>query len=114
MGLAGVALILAAGQLLFKLTAQRSPVIARFTDLRHLLSDPLLWFAVALYGGATLLWILMLQRVALINAYPFAALAFVLVPLGAAAFFGERLSANVYIGTALIVVGICVTAAAPQ
>ena len=59
---------------------------------------------------AASLWVFyLLQRVALVYAYPFAALAFVLVPFGAAAFFGKRLSSGVLIGTALIVAGICVT-----
>ena len=109
LGLAGVALILAAGQLLFKLTAARSPSIGSLADLRHLLAEPLFWVALALYGLATLLWVFLLQRVALTYAYPFVALAFVLVPLGAAAFFGERLSVGFFVGTALIVAGICVT-----
>ena len=109
LGLAGFALILAVGQLLFKLTAERSPIIERFADLRHLLSDPMLWLALVLYGLATLLWVFLLQRVPLSYAYPFAALAFVLVPFGAAAFFGERLSGGVWVGTTLIVVGVCVT-----
>ena len=108
-GLSGVALILAGGQLLFKMTADRSPAIAHFADVRHLLGDPLLWLALALYGFATLLWVFLLQRVALSHAYPFVALAFVLVPAGAAIFLGERLSGTVLAGTVLIVVGICVT-----
>jgi drug/metabolite transporter (DMT)-like permease len=108
-GLSGVALILAAGQFLFKMTADRSPAIGHFADVRHLLGDPLLWLALALYGFATLLWVFLLQRVPLSHAYPFAALAFVLVPVGAAVFFGERLSGTFLVGAALIVVGICVT-----
>ena len=111
LGLGAVALILAAGQLLFKLAADRSPAIADLPGLRHLLADPVLWVALVLYGAATLLWILMLQRVPLSHAYPFAALAFVLVPIGAAAFFGERLSTGLVVGTALIVLGIGVTVA---
>ena len=109
LSLAGIALILSAGQLLFKLTAIRLPTVAHFTDLRHLVYDPLLWLALVLYAGATVLWIFMLQRVELMHAYPFAALAFVLVPMGASAFFGERLSLGVMVGTVFIVIGICVT-----
>lgn len=108
-GLVGFALMLAAGQLLFKLTAERAPVIRGLGDLRHLLAEPMLWLALVLYGVATLLWIFLLQRVALSQAYPFAALGFVLVPIGAAVLFGERLTASLLIGTAFIVVGICVT-----
>ena len=109
LGLSAFALMLAIGQMLFKLTAQRSPTIERFADLRHLFADPMLWLALLLYGLATLLWVYLLQRIALVYAYPFAALAFVLVPFGAATFFGERLSVGIPIGAALIVAGICVT-----
>ena len=76
LGLLSVAFILALGQLLFKLTALRSPAI---------------------------------ERLALTYAYPFAAVAFVLVPFGAAVFFDERLTIGILVGTALIVLGICVT-----
>jgi drug/metabolite transporter (DMT)-like permease len=110
LSLAGIVLILSAGQLLFKLTAIRSPMLVSVADLRHLLQDPLLWLALLLYGAATLLWIFVLQRIALIHAYPFAALGFVLVPVGASIFFGERLSIGVLVGSGLIVTGICVTA----
>lgn len=108
-GLSGFALLLATGQLLFKATAERSPPIGRLADLQHLFSHSTFWLALVLYGLATLWWVFLLQRVALTHAYPFAALAFVLVPFGAAAFFGERLSGGVLIGAALIVAGICVT-----
>jgi drug/metabolite transporter (DMT)-like permease len=108
-GLSGFALMLAVGQLLFKATADRLPPIERFADLRHAFAYPTLWLALALYGLATLLWVFLLQRVALAHAYPFAALAFVLVPFGAAAVFGERLSSGVLVGAALIVAGICIS-----
>jgi drug/metabolite transporter (DMT)-like permease len=114
LSLAGIALILSVGQLLFKLTAGRLPTVSQFRDLRHLFHDPLLWLALLLYAGATLLWICMLQRVALMHAYPFAALAFVFVPLGASAFLGERLTPGIVLGTILIVVGIGVTVASSR
>lgn len=111
MGLLAVAFILAAGQLLFKVSADRVPLVDRVSDLRHLLLDPVLWAALVLYGVATVLWVLLLQRVQLTYAYPFAALAFVLVPFGAAVFFGEKLNPSFFIGAALIIAGICVTGA---
>jgi drug/metabolite transporter (DMT)-like permease len=109
-GLGAFALMLAAGQFLFKLTAQRAPAIQSLQDLRHLLGEPMLWLALVLYGAATLLWIYLLQRVALVHAYPFAALAFVLVPIGAVMFFGERVSGTFMVGALFIVIGICMTA----
>ncbi|SRR6266511_1106302 len=107
-GLCIFSLLLGVGQLLFKAAADRTPPITRVTDIVQVLGVPLLWLALILYGLTTLLWVCLLQQVPLSRAYPFAALAFVLVPVGAAAFFGERLSLATALGSALIVAGICV------
>lgn len=66
--------------------------------------------SVALYGGATLLWIYLLTNVPLNKAYPFMALCYVLVPLMAFLFFGEQLSMAYFLGCALILAGIVVIA----
>ena len=62
--------------------------------------------ALFVYGTATLLWIVLLQRVPLSRAYPFAALGFVLVPLASAWLFGERISVPYVLGAAFVIVGI--------
>jgi drug/metabolite transporter (DMT)-like permease len=70
-----------------------------------------MWVAVALYAGATLLWVRILTSVPLSRAYPFAALAFVLVPAAGYLFFHEPITLRYALGTALIVVGVAVAAA---
>ena len=103
------AVLVATGQLLFKRTAHG---VANITGvgaaLRHILFDP--WFIAALtiYMSATFLWIFALREVPLSKAYPFMALAFVLVPVGAMLFYGETLGYRYFFGLAFVLVGITI------
>ena len=108
-GLILFSVLLASGQVLFKLAARQAPVVHRFSDLCGLLLSRWLWLALLLYGLATVLWVLLLQRVPLSRAYPFAALGFVLVPAAGVLVFAERVSTAYIIGTAMIVGGIFIT-----
>lgn len=101
------AVLVAAGQLMFKRVAQRAGDVSGTEALfRQIALDP--WFiaAMGLYVGATLLWILALREYPLSRAYPFTALAFLLVPAGAAIFFGETLGPRYFAGLLLIIAGI--------
>ena len=103
------ALIVVVGQLTFKRVAQGLGDVAGIGPiLRHLTFDP--WFiaALALYGGATLLWVMVLRETPLSRAYVFVALAFALVPMGAAIFFQESLGSRYYFGLLLVVAGVVV------
>lgn len=82
------------------------PAIRSFADLGAATNVPALWAAVVLYGGATLLWIYLLQTIPLSRAYPFAALGFVLVPAAGVLFFQEQVSGLYAAGAILIVVGL--------
>lgn len=107
-GLTLFAVMLASGQMLFKMAATTSQ---RLTDLAGVLSlvvNPWLWLALVLYGGATGLWIALLQRVPLSLAYPFVALGFVIVPVGAWLIHGEILGWRHAIGTGLVLAGLFV------
>ena len=103
------AFIMVAGQLTFKRVAQGLAQISGLSSiLRHLAFDP--WFiaALALYGGATVLWVLALRETPLSRAYMFVALAFALVPIGAAVFFHESLGPRYYLGLILVIAGVVV------
>jgi drug/metabolite transporter (DMT)-like permease len=102
------ALILSAGQLLFKKAALSTGTLASIADLRQVVFNPWLWIAFFLYVGATFLYVVILQRVPVSTAVLFNALCFVLVPLGAMALFGEALGWRHVIGVALIVAGLVV------
>ena len=108
--LCGFVTLLAAGQLLFKQAAVSAPALDRAGALIALAANPWLWGALVLYVAATVLWIAILQKTPLSVAYPAVALGFVVVPLAGALFFREPYSANTLLGTALIVVGVYVSA----
>lgn len=110
--LLGISALLAAGQSLFKLSALSLHGAGQTGGLFSLVTIPSFWLALALYGLGTLLWIVVLQTVPLSRAYPFMALAFVIVPLLAVVIFKESLSLTYLVGAALIVAGVMVTARA--
>jgi multidrug transporter EmrE-like cation transporter len=110
--LTGFSLLLSAGQMLFKKAAQLPAPLASIPGMTALLANLWFWLALTLYGVATLLWIMILQKVPLSQAYPFAALGFVIIPLASWLLFAERLSAQYCIGIALIIAGILVVASA--
>ena len=66
--------------------------------------------ALAAAVAAVVFWMLAIQRLELGYAYPFIALSFVLVPIGATAFFGEPLPAARLLGIALIIAGVTMSA----
>jgi undecaprenyl phosphate-alpha-L-ara4N flippase subunit ArnE len=102
-------LIVVLGQLTFKRVAQGLGQMSGMSSmLRHLAFDP--WFiaALALYGGATVLWVMVLRETPLSKAYIFVALAFALVPIGAAVFFHEALGPRYYLGLVLVIAGVAV------
>jgi undecaprenyl phosphate-alpha-L-ara4N flippase subunit ArnE len=113
-GLCGFSVILAAGQLLFKAVAVRTPEITDASGLLPLIFQPLLWLAILLYGAATLLWVVLLQQIPLSRAYPFVALGFVLVPVAGALLYGDALTLRFALGTLCILAGIYLAAFAPQ
>lgn len=110
--LVGVALSLALGQLLFKAAAERLPAEAGF-DARTflaLLGNWQLALALIVYAGSTALWLFALKGTPLSQAYPFVAIAMVLVPLAAAMLLGETLTLSLVLGTLLVVAGVLVVA----
>ena len=68
-------------------------------------SMPALYAALAAYLAATVLWLWLLTRYSLAQAYPFTALAFLLVPLVETLVFRVRASRLYWLGLALIVIG---------
>jgi drug/metabolite transporter (DMT)-like permease len=103
---------IAAGQILFKRAAAQLAGGAGGSWLLDLARLPTMWLAIALYGASTLLWVRILTTVPLNRAYPFVALAFVLVPAAGYVFFHEPINARYALGTALIVAGVLVAARA--
>jgi multidrug transporter EmrE-like cation transporter len=101
---------IAAGQLLFKRAAAQIGSTSGFSWVLDVAKLPSMWLAMALYGAATLLWVRILTTLPLSRAYPFMALAFVLVPAAGYVFFSEPITTRLVLGTALIVAGVLVVA----
>jgi drug/metabolite transporter (DMT)-like permease len=97
---------LAVGQVLFKLaaTAMRSG-----TNWQQWLFNRHLILALFVYAAATGLWIALLREVPLSVAYPFAALAFVFVPVLAHFTLAEPLRWQTMLGAAIIFAGVWVS-----
>jgi undecaprenyl phosphate-alpha-L-ara4N flippase subunit ArnE len=103
-GLVGTPLLIATGQVLFKLTSAQ----AGQADLRGLVSlffNPVLISALALYGFGTIVWIYILKSVPLTVAYSFMGLTFCFVPLLAQVFLGEAVTLRYLVGALFIVAG---------
>ncbi len=94
------------GQLFFKLAANFSQVHPS-QQIGYLL-NPYLWLALIIYGSATLFWIWLLRSTPLNQAYPFMALAFVIVPLLSSLFLGEKVDSRYFIGVSLIMAGLII------
>lgn len=102
-------LALSIGQILFKLAARQleeQSLAGAF--MANAWKNVYLLSAIVLYGMATLLWVWVLRRVPLNVAYPFTALAFVVVPMASFFLLDEPLSARLILGSFLIVAGICI------
>lgn len=96
---------IATGQILFKLTAQAWAETGSIFASKTIV---VLGMALVLYGITTIAWVWVLQKLDLGRAYPFMALAFVLVPIGSYFIFGEKFNLQYMIGSFLVVVGIIV------
>lgn len=108
-GLLFTPVLIAAGQVLFKL-ASRSTGGTDLAGLAGLLVNPFLIAALAIYGTGTIIWIYLLKSVPLNYAYPFMALTFCFVPVLAWIFLGEAPTLRLAIGTGLVLVGLFVIA----
>lgn len=104
----GTVLGIAVGQILFKLGALASNTVPEGASLVVRYLNGYLIAAFAVYVIATVAWIYVLKTVPLNFAYPFMALAFVVVPVVAHFFVGEPLAWNHLVGGLVIGAGILI------
>jgi drug/metabolite transporter (DMT)-like permease len=102
-------LVLAVGQLLFKQVGLAMKGLSMVDSFAAAARSPALYAALFLYGGSTLLWIWLLSRLTLSQAYPWAAIGVAIVPLLARLVFGERVAGMYWIGIVFVVVGMLLT-----
>lgn len=96
------------GQILFKLASPFFPQTLTLDTLISFLFNRFLFSALVIYGIATILWVYALKLVPLSIAYPFMALAFVIVPIMGVIFLNEPFNVKTIFGVALIVGGLFV------
>ncbi|CAN7559141.1 hypothetical protein LJR225_004103 [Phenylobacterium sp. LjRoot225] len=102
--------VISAGQLLFKLASGHLDFRRPLADLQGL---AILGAALALYGAATLVWVMILKHAPLSRIYPLMALSFVLTPLGGMVLLKEPISSVYWVGVGLILAGLVVISRAP-
>lgn len=102
------------GQLLFKKTAMlaKKITISKNSDLLssiiNIIQIPYFFIALIVYGVATFYWLYILQKIPLSIAYPFTALAMIIIPIASLFLFKENLSMNYWIGSFFIFLGIVI------
>jgi len=109
-------LLMCAGQILFKKTAiavskktQRLEISDGFIAIiLSIVSINYFYLALIIYGIATFYWLYLLQTIPLTMAYPFTALAMVIIPVASYYFFDEQLNDIYWVGAILIFMGIII------
>lgn len=104
-------LLTVAGQLLIKAQVDRAGTIPRAlpdqaAHVLALLGKPLVLLGLAMAFAAALSWMLALTRLPLSKAYPFTALALVLVVISGAWLFAEPVGPIRMAGVALVCIGV--------
>ena len=114
--LVSFACLMSLGQILFKKTAMSisalnsNEAMGLVEGILKALTIPWLYCALAVYGCATIFWLYLLQRIPLSLAYPFSALAMVIIPIMAFLLFNETLSLSYWGGMFLILIGLYIIA----
>jgi len=100
--------LLSIGQLLFKLAAGSFPPILSFNSLLAFSLNKHLIGALIIYCFATFLWVWALSKMSLSFAYPFMALAFIIVPVLSFLILDEPLTISSLVGGFVILIGLTI------
>lgn len=73
-------------------------------------SNPYIWLGLGVYGLGTVLWLGVLSKIDVSQAYPFVGLGFLLTMLFGLAFLGEQVSIQRIAGTLLVIAGVYLVA----
>jgi undecaprenyl phosphate-alpha-L-ara4N flippase subunit ArnE len=104
----GTVFALSLGQVLFKYAAESINASSKGL-LYGVLLNPWLMAALCVYAGATLAWLWVLRVLPLHTAYPFVALAFIIVPILAHFLLGESVKWTTFASASLIFLGVWVS-----
>lgn len=106
--LSSFSILTASAQMLFKKASMTLPPLTSFDVTFQFITNIWLIGAVILNVIAIILWVIVLQKTPLSVAYPFAALAFIIVPFLAWYIHNEAINLFQISGAVLIVAGIIV------
>ncbi len=82
--------------------------------LKALLTSPVVWGGLALFGVSGVLWLFALSRASLSFAYPFAALGYVIIVAASVPILHESVTPLRWLGVAFIVVGVVLVGQTPH
>ncbi len=102
-------LALAIGQLLFKHVGDALRGRPMAEAALALARQPALYAALAIYGLSTLLWIWILTRISLVQAYPWVAVGIIVVPIASRLVYHEAAGPMYWVGAALCAIGVVLT-----
>jgi drug/metabolite transporter (DMT)-like permease len=106
--LSSFSILTASAQMMFKKASMTLPPLTSFDLAFQFVTNIWLVGAIILNVVAIVLWVIVLQKTPLSVAYPFAALAFIIVPFLAWYIHNETISMFQIMGAILIVLGIVV------
>lgn len=99
-----------AGQLAFKIGADRLPDIKGWPLIRAMVSDPWTLGGVAIYIVEIFVWLRILAEAPLSVAFPIGSLNFLGVTLASHLLLKERVGFRQWLGTVLIMLGVVIVA----
>jgi drug/metabolite transporter (DMT)-like permease len=105
LGLVIIPFVVAAGQILFKMTATSNSG----QGLVGLLGHVTFWVALVIYGAATIAWIPTIETVPISKAYLFMALTYIYVPILSTFILNERIAPQNVLGMVFIILGIAIS-----
>jgi undecaprenyl phosphate-alpha-L-ara4N flippase subunit ArnE len=105
LGLVAIPFVVAAGQILFKMTATSNAG----QGLTGLLGHVSFWVALIIYGAATIAWIPTIETVPINKAYLFMALTYIYVPILSTLFLNERIAPQSVLGIGVVILGIVIS-----
>ena len=109
LSLGAFTIMLATGQVLFKQIGLSIRGMPASVALLTVMREPLLYVSLLFYGAATLLWIWILSRVPLSQAYPWVAVTVLVVTLLGWWLYSERPSPIFWLGLGFVLVGVVLT-----
>ena len=104
--LLAVPLVIAIGQILFKIVSVSVPEVRDVSGVLGILVEWRLWLALALYGTAVVVWVIAIRRIPISQAYLFMSLTYIYLPVIAWLTLGESMSLRQLGGVSLILLGL--------